>query len=414
MAWIVILTSFAVFCLLAVIIPFTVTYVIRYATVSETARLESTLGMPLLLYTAANDGEPTAVTTPRDDIGEGSKIVANEAAVQGALGLVSNEEAGQDEVLGSVQLYPNTELHILRVRRPLFRRSPEPIRVQLWLERGQAQFFTNSGDRRPVDVEVETPHGVVSLNAGAYWIRVDDEQTEVTARTGMATLTQDADPDARLIVNAGLRAWMGRDGIAQEALSAEENLVRNGSFTGSVLDTWSAYRVADYLTPGVVQFEERDGRNTAYFSRQGDDIAHNEVGIVQQIDQDVRGYDQLTLQLDVNILWQSLSGAGISSSEFPVRVEINYTDVYGKDLNWGYGFYYRDPEDQIPDVQIPKVPENLGVKIVQAQWYHYASENLIDLWGQQNTRPARINSIRIYASGWNYRSMVSEVYLIAQ
>jgi hypothetical protein len=31
-----------------------------------------------------------------------------------------------------------------------------------------------------------------------------------------------------------------------------------------------------------------------------------------------------------------------------------------------------------------------------------------------NTRPARINSVRIYASGWNYQSMVSEVYLVAE
>jgi hypothetical protein len=31
-----------------------------------------------------------------------------------------------------------------------------------------------------------------------------------------------------------------------------------------------------------------------------------------------------------------------------------------------------------------------------------------------DTRPARIDSIRIYASGWNYQSMVSEVYLSAE
>jgi hypothetical protein len=30
------------------------------------------------------------------------------------------------------------------------------------------------------------------------------------------------------------------------------------------------------------------------------------------------------------------------------------------------------------------------------------------------TRPAHIDSVRVYASGWNYQSMVSEVFLVAE
>jgi hypothetical protein len=32
----------------------------------------------------------------------------------------------------------------------------------------------------------------------------------------------------------------------------------------------------------------------------------------------------------------------------------------------------------------------------------------------QETRPARIDRVRVYASGWNYQSMVSEVLLTAE
>jgi hypothetical protein len=53
-----------------------------------------------------------------------------------------------------------------------------------------------------------------------------------------------------------------------------------------------------------------------------------------------------------------------------------------------------------------------GEKIPPFNWYTYQSPNLMELLS--DTRPARINSIRIYASGWNYQSMVSEVYLFAQ
>lgn len=406
LAWVAILCSFAIFCLLLVTIPLAFNYTVRYATLSQTARLKSTLNT-LLLY--QNDrSQPIAITsageneTSGEAILEGNRITADSNA-QGALQLISDERPDEEEVLGSVQIFPATDLRVLRIRRPFFRRSTEPYQVRLRLEGGQAQFFTNSGDSRPVRVEVETPHGLVNLSAGAYWIWVEPGRTEVRVRTGSALLLHQN--EQRLTVTAGLLGWMTPDALAQEAVSAQQNLIQNGSFVEPVLESWTANKVADYVTPGSVQFDTKDGRRVAYFSRQGEENNHNEVEIKQTIDKDVLSYDELILQLDVNVLWQSLSGAGISSSEFPVRVEINYTSIYGQNLNWGWGFYYRDPEP-------PNPPVIGGAKITQAQWHHYESENLIDLL--KETRPARINSIRIYASGWNYRSMVSEVYLLAQ
>jgi hypothetical protein len=151
---------------------------------------------------------------------------------------------------------------------------------------------------------------------------------------------------------------------------------------------------------------ERDGRRVAYFVRQGEDNVPTEVGIRQAIGRDVNVYDKLHLQLDVKLLFQSLAGAGYLSSEYPLRVEISYTDIYGKSgLTWGHGFYFRDPENE--NWQIVG-----GEQIPPFNWYTYRSPNLMELL--KDTRPARIDSIRIYASGWNYQSMVSEVYLVAE
>jgi hypothetical protein len=405
LAWVVILSSFAIFCFLLITVPIGFNYVLRYATVSEAARLEPTLGT-LLLYTS-NSSEPIAITAPRDDVGEGSRVVAQADAVQGTLGLVSSENPGAPEVLGSVQLYANTNLRLLRIRRPTFPSSEEPYQVRLRLEAGQISVFTNSGDRRPLRVEVETPHGLINLDAGSYWLSVDVDHTDVTVRNGAATLTQGVGDN--LSVGANQRGWMDNNGLAQQPVSAEQNLITNGNFSPPALENWPSYVVADNVEPGMVQFTEREGRSVAYFIRQGEESKHNEVGIVQQINRDVNVYDSLVLQLDVNILFQSLSGAGFVNTEFPVRVELNYTDIYGKDLRWGYGFFYRTPEDSSP-----AVPVELGVQVNQAQWFTYRSPDLIALLKAEGTRPARINSIRIYASGWNYRSMVSEVYLIAQ
>jgi hypothetical protein len=182
-------------------------------------------------------------------------------------------------------------------------------------------------------------------------------------------------------------------------------LLRNGDFSEPELDAWQTDTYAENVEPGSVTIDEGEGRWVAFFRRDGEDNVPTEVSITQIVEKDVNVYDKLTLQLDVKLLHQSLSGAGYLSTEFPLRAEITYTDIYGKVLTWGHGFYYRDPENanwQIID----------GEKIPPYSWYTYQSPNLMDELA--NTRPARINSVRIYASGWNYQSMVSEVYLVAE
>ncbi len=156
---------------------------------------------------------------------------------------------------------------------------------------------------------------------------------------------------------------------------------------------------------GKVSIMERDGRRVAYFVRQGEDNVPTEVGNRQLIGKDVNVYEKLMLQLDVKLLFQSLSGAGYLSSEYPLRLEISYTDIYGKQLTWGHGFYARDPENE--NWKIVN-----GEKVPPFTWYTYRSPNLMEVL--QETRPARIDSIRIYASGWNYQSMVSEAFLVAE
>ena len=400
LAWVVLLGSFTVFFVLAVTIPLTVRYVMRYATVSQEARLEPTFGS--LHYYASRTAEAVAVTSVKEGIGEGSRIVAAEESTQGSLAFIGD---GTDAVLGSVQLYAGATLDVLSVRRPLFASSPEPYYVRLRLEQGQARIFSNSEeiDLRPLRVDLETPHGVVALGAGSYQVSVNAEHTEVTVRSGRATLNHLK--DGSITINAEQSAWMNADDFAHEPEPAARNLLRNGDFSEPELDAWQTNIIAKDVVPGIVKVDEGDGRWVALFFRDGEDNVPTEVGITQIVEKDVNVYDALSIQLDVKLLHQSLPGAGYLSTEFPLRVEITYTDIYGKVLTWGHGFYYRDPENE--NWQILG-----GEKIPPYLWYTYQSPNLMDELA--NTRPARINSVRIYASGWNYQSMVSEVYLVAE
>jgi len=404
LAWCIISLSFVCFIVLLYLIPLSYNYITQYTTVTQEARLEPSQGT-LLLYPPSTE-EAIAIsaprTTPRNNIMEGSRIVTLDDGAQGTLSLMvaDNSLPNADPILGSMQIYAGTELDVLHLRRPYFNRSNEPHQAKFYLNRGQTRIFTQSSTRRPLQIELESAHGTILLEPGSYRVSVTEAQTDIVVHTGRARLTG-LEGD-NIIVDPGIRAQMKADIFLQLPASDQQNLIANGDFNDPMLQTWDSYVVADGVIPGTVRIVEDGGRRVAYFIRQGEENVFTEVGITQKIEQDVNVYDNLQLQLDVRLMHQSLSGAGQSSSEFPLRVEMAYTDIYGKELRWGHGFYFRNPED-------PNWKVYNGEKIAPFQWYTYESPNLIEQL--EATRPARINSIRIYASGWNYQSMISEIYL---
>ncbi len=61
------------------------------------------------------------------------------------------------------------------------------------------------------------------------------------------------------------------------------------------------------------------------------------------------------------------------ASEYPVMVDLFYTDIYGKDLHWYAGFLlaWTCRRHPYPEPDVERVP--LGV------WYTYESPNLFEL-----------------------------------
>lgn len=398
MAWIILLLAFGAFVVSAVSIPLAIQYTIRYATTAQEIQLNPTVGTILLYPPRAS--EPIAITAPRDDISEGSRFEAG-LTTQGELSLTLRPNSNL--AMGTVHLYQGTQLDLLRVRRPRFGQSDQPYRVLLRLNAGTIRLFTNSGQERPLLVEVETPHGRAELGEGVYNFTVSEDSTDLMVSSGEATLQHES--GATVTVTQGLRSVMSASEPPAQPMTAQRDLIDNGDFSLPLLDTWESYTVAEQsVQPGRVEIEEQDGRRVAHFVRRGGDNVHTEIGIRQQINKDVNIFESLRVELDTKVDFQSLAGAGYVSTEFPVRVEISYTDIYGKDLVWGYGFYYRDPD--------PGWPLYNGEKIPQSAWYYYSSPNLIE--ELSDTRPARINSIRVYASGHNYESMVSGISLIVE
>lgn len=412
LAWTVLLGSFLVFCTLAIAIPYGISTLYEHGALPRSATLAPTLGT--LFFRSSASAERIAVTTSRDSVGEGSIIEAGSEATQGTLTFVSNQSEAQ-VVLGSIQLYRNTTVKMLRIREPIFEGSSRPYLVRLALQQGQTRIFNNSGGQRALRVELETPHGVATMDAaGAYKVQVSDERTDITVRTGAAHLT-DMHGNS-VTIRETQRAWASGEGLSAATVFQEQNLIANGEFQRMADGTfapWNPYSLGENdVSPGTMQYINSEGRQVLFFSRQEGEDYHTEVGVVQNIERQVNVYDSLVLQLDVKLLNQNLAGGGQQGSEFPLRVEVSYTDIYGKVQTWGRGFFYLDPRTDA-DPSNDKWSVANAEMIPQGQWFSYFSPNLISTFVERGTPPDTIDSIRIYASGHKYQSIVSGVDLLA-
>jgi hypothetical protein len=165
------------------------------------------------------------------------------------------------------------------------------------------------------------------------------------------------------------------------------------------------------IQPPKVEVVERGGREAVRFvRRESDNGNHTEAAIEQRLDLDVRDFTRLVLSLDVMLSFQSLSGGGQLSSEYPIQVRLDYKDRYGNDKFWTHGFY-RQNEAGYP-IALDPWGQPFGEQILPSVWYPYESGNLLELLGDAG--PAHLTGLKIYASGWNYEGFVSEVQLIAE
>jgi hypothetical protein len=307
-------------------------------------------------------------------------------------------------VLATVQLSPNTEVELTEARSPRFEMSRDPHRAQLDFTSGRVFLTVGQVDDRNVQIEVTTPQGVVELGPGAFDLTADDTETRVRVRSGSASVSS---AGRQVDLGAGERVNVLASRPPEFPVSDTVNLIINGGFEKQLAPLWQEFaEVKPGYTPGTVQLVEDDRRSAVRFSRRAEEDIPNRVMVTQTVNRDVERYDDLALRLDLKLLYQSVPGGGEQNSEYPVMVDLNYTDVYGKELHWYQGFYNLELPPGSP------YPRPSGERVPLGVWYTYESPNLFELL--EETRPARINSITIYANGHDYESLVSDVALTVQ
>ena len=396
-AWTTLIVAFVLFAILALAIPLSVRSFLFYATVPLSAQLRPISGTPLMWQRA--DEEALGVTDGRE-MSEDTRVRSPEAA---SAVVTFGQEADSGTALANVHLYSNSEVSLLKLREPRFALSPEPYRVELQVIEGWIRISAFRPAARALDLVVHTPHCRAELAAGSYSVQVSDIGTEIAVRYGESKVLAAGD---LVTVGLGERTQVEWGQPPASPMPAARNLITNSDFSEPLTSGWQVdtYQQGADVVAGTAEITERAGQRSVLLSRRGEEGVHTETGISQLIDQDVQDYDFLNLRLDAQVRFQSLPGGGYLSSEFPLMVRLDYTDIYGKEQFWVHGFYSRDPEPNWPILDGERIPAFV--------WYPYESGNLVQLLPA--TRPARVNSIRIYASGHNYESMVTQVALTAR
>jgi len=418
-AWIVLLLSFLIFCALIVSIPLTIRWYVINAYTPLTSTLTSVRGTVLVKHIREDQPVPVTrgITHDLDELG----IITTDDTSQAVLTLFD------DSV---VTLYNNTTLVIQKTRRAQFALSSEPKRVNLEITKGRIR-----ADVAPTEVErafaVKSPHAEAALDPGSYAIEVTSEQTQLTSRAGAAVVSAQGQ---MVIVPENKRTSALTDQPPSEPSAAEQNLLVNGDFNQGLFDTWqaTAFVPANTITETQqvatlkgdnfliktdakkvittsLHIITRNNRSILDFTSEGVDNIHTEGSVQQDVNKDVQDFRSLRIAADIRLDDQSLPGGGQLGTEFPLMIQLAYRDAEGNDRNWYHGFYYAPPPG---NYILYNEADNSSESISQFLWYPYESENLLSTLG--TAKPVYIKYIRIYASGWIYDTMITNVKLLAQ
>lgn len=393
MAWLVLLAAFGINCVLAVTVPLSVRWYLSSATVSHEALLEVITGTVLVWEPGANT--PIGVTSSTTTVPEGSTIHTDSSS-RAFLRFFDNSTA---------TLSFDTEAKLAAMRSPRFGFTSKPDSLLLDIMRGQVNIGVALPVNGPLEFQVASPHMVALLGEGSYSLKVTNDTSRTIVDRGAAQVTAQG---GTVTLEQRERTTVRRGEQPEQPVAAAQSLLLNGSLEEDLSLGWRTYNeqggdggeVDGEIS--VVELPDTSSRAVRFF-RTGSEGNHCETVIRQDMNEEVSDLaTSIRLFLKVRLTNQSLSGGGYLSSEYPTMIRLEYEDVYGSESHWTHGFYYHN-RDNNPTMYGERIPHNV--------WYNYASGNLLETI---YPRPARLKSLLVYASGWDYESMVTDISLVVE
>ncbi len=391
-AWVVLLAAFGTLVLLAVGIPLGIRWHRSTAEDEHTATVESLVGTVVVEQPVGAGPVP---------VGKGQSMVVPEGTV------IYVDETSEAVVTffdhSFMRMFSGSAVRLERLRSPRFKESALPTSIWLNLISGRTRIGTALANGGTLDLRVRTLYGDIALaQDGSYALEVQSGRAEVTAYRGHADVTA----LGQTVRVAARQRTAVLEGAAPSApVDAARNLIANGEFA-EPLNDWRVFN--DQGTDGgnvdgVAEIVVDEGRRAVRLYRSGGQGDHCETILEQTIDAQVPDpATMLIVRATVKVRNQSLSGGGYLASEYPLMIRVTYRDVYDSEAEWVQGFYYENPAGG---------PTTYGLQIPRDRWYLYESANLLETLP---ISPYRIMKVRVYASGWDYESFVSDVSLIVE
>lgn len=390
LAWTVLLLSFFACIVLAFSVPAGVRWYIDGATAPNSAELEIIRGTAL--HQRAGDRAEVGVLN-RQRLEEGDSVRTT-GDTQAIVWLFDGS---------NIRLWPQSRLVLQSLR--LSRYNNALTSISISLIEGHCRVEVGRPATESRRLEIVTPTATVLMREGSYSIEVPpapgNTSTSIVTHNGSASVTAEG---KTVEVLRAERTEVEAKQPPASPMPAARNLVRNGDFSQGlevnwVLDSRAEDGVLAEVRPGL-----EDGRTLAQFSRAGSS-KHGEAFLIQTVNQDVTDFESLTLNLEVKLINQSLSGGGWMGSEYPLMVRLRYRDNYQSEALWVRGFYFQNKDNH---------PTNNGLLVPHNVWHRFAKP--FDLFDPAvvQPRPTYIVAIELVASGWDFESKVTDVQLVAE
>jgi len=391
-AWAVLGTAFAVFCLIAVAVPLGIRWYLQNAQTDQAAVVESIRGT-VVIELPVGQGAVPLTSGQSYVVGEGATIKTDESS-EAMVTLFEHSP---------MRIFPASVVSLLRLRSPRYEASDLPNQVHLDLAGGRIQVGTALSVETPLSFLVTTLHADVELESdGSYALSSNNERGEFAVYRGHAAVTNE---HGQVRLEARERSLVELGSAPGSAVGVAKNWVVNGDFAEG-LEDWQLLHEqgadgGDVY--GDAELTESEGRTAVRFVRSGGHGNHCETILEQSFDQKLPDpVTSLVVRATVKLHEQSLSGGGYLSSEYPLMIRLTYRDSEDHEGEWVQGFYYQNDANN---------PTMYGLQIPHDRWYLFDSGNLLD---SLTRRPYRIIRLRVYASGWDYDSMVSDVSMIVE
>lgn len=392
-AWIVLLFSFFIFCFIIVATPLSIRWYLQNAQTQHKASVESLVGTIVI--------EPPVGQGPTP-LGKGQKMSIPAGSI------VRVDETSEAVITffdhSFLRLFGGATLRLDVSSSPRYKWGVLPNTIHISLLSGRAQIGTALSLNSPLDFRVTTLQAETDLAAdGSYALETNHERSEIIVYRGQAQVTATGQT-VSVASRERTQVYLGQPPEATTGVA--RNLIVNGDFSARNYEGWRVFNDQGNdggQVDGSAEIVVDEGRWANRFTRIGGHGNHCETILEQNLDQQLADpITSLSVRAMVKLRHQSLSGGGYLSSEYPLMIRLTYRDIYDSEAEWVQGFYYQNTDGS---------PIMFGQQIPHDSWYMFDSGNLLE---SLPIRPYKLVRLRVYASGWDYESLVSDINLVVE